>query len=363
METVITIIDRYILKSFVFYLFAGLTVFVTLFLAIDFVTATAKYDVTMFTFARYYFYFTFEILSQLVPVACLLGTLFTLGTLNKNSELVAMFSMGMSLFRISIPILTGTCVLSLGLFMLNNQFITRLVDKKNYIFFVEMKKKPQQYSTSKQQNIWYRSGQNIFNIGLLNPKEEKASGITVYTFSSGWTLQQILEANEAAVKSGLWTLKNGKVTVFFDDYAAPVSEKFTERTLAVGEDVIDIKSNAKASTVMAVGELRRYITRNKEAGLNTVPFEVDYYAKFSYMFTSLVMVLLGVAFSIGSSPRAGGVLVNLQKCLLVTIGYWGVYSSSITLGKHGAFPPLIAAWGPNIVMIAIAVFLIWRQKK
>lgn len=359
----ITIIDRYILKSFVFYLFAGLTVFVTLFMAIDFVTATAKYDVSMAIFAQYYVYYTFEILFQLVPVACLLGTLFTLGTLNKNSELVAMFSMGMSLFRVSVPIITGTAVLSLALFLFSNQFITRLVDKKNYIFYVEMKKKPHMYSTSKQENIWYRSGQNIFNINLLNSKEEKASGITVYTFSSGWTLQQILEAKEAEVKTGLWTLRDGKVTVFFDDYAAPVSEKFTDRTLAVGEDVIDIKSTAKASSVMAVGELRRYISRNKEAGLNTVAFEVDYYAKFSYMFTSLVMVLLGVAFSIGSSPRAGGVLVNLQKCLLVTICYWGVYSSSLTLGKHGAMPPLIAAWGPNVLMILIATFLIWRQKK
>lgn len=363
MESVMTIIDRYILKSFILYLFAGLTVFVTLFMAIDFVTATSKYDVGLIIFAKYYLYYTFEILSQLMPVACLLGTLFTLGTLNKNSELVAMFSMGMSLFRVSVPILTGTCVLSLALFLFQNQFITRLVDKKNYIFYVEMKKKPHMYSTSKQENIWYRSGQNIFNINLLNSKEEKASGVTVYTFSNAWTLQQILEAGEATVKTGLWTLKNGKITVFFDDFSAPVSERFVERTLAVGEDVIDIKSTSKASSVMAVGELRRYISRNKEAGLNTTPFEVDYYAKFSYMFTSLVMVLLGVAFSIGSSPRAGGVLVNLQKCLLVTVGYWGVYSSSLTLGKFGGIPPMLAAWGPNVIMIALASFLIWRQKK
>ena len=94
---------------------------------------------------------------------------------------------------------------------------------------------------------------------------------------------------------------DGKVTVFFDDYSAPVAERFESRTLTCGEDVIDIKSSSKASSMMAVGELRRYIARNKEAGLNTVPFEVDYYAKFSFTFTSLVMVLLGVAFSIGAS--------------------------------------------------------------
>ncbi|MCB9073387.1 MAG: LPS export ABC transporter permease LptG [Bdellovibrionaceae bacterium] len=351
------------MKSFIFYLIAGLIVFVTLFLTIDFITATSKYGVGLVIFAKYYTYYTFEILSQLAPVACLLSTLFTLGTLNKNSELVAMFSMGMSLFRVSLPVIIGTVLFSIGLFVFSNQFITQLVDKKNYIFYVEMKKKPHMYSTSKQENIWYRSGQNIFNINLLNAKEERATGITVYTFSSGWTLQQILAAKEAEVKTGLWTLKEGRVTVFFDSFATPVTEEFKERTLAVGEDVIDIRSSSRASSSMSVGELRRYISRNKEAGLNTTPFEVDYYAKYSFAFTSLVMVLLGVSFSIGSSPRSGGILMNLQKCILVTIGYWVVYSSGLTLGKYGAIPPFLAAWGPNILMSFLAVFLIWRQKK
>ena len=78
------------------------------------------------------------------------------------------------------------------------------------------------------------------------------------------------------------------------------SEKSSETERLVdlwGEDVIDIKTSSKASAQMGVRELRRYIQRNKEAGLNTVPFEVDYYSKFSYVFTTMVMVLLGLAFS------------------------------------------------------------------
>jgi lipopolysaccharide export system permease protein len=114
---------------------------------------------------------------------------------------------------------------------------------------------------------------------------------------------------------------------------------------------------------MGVRELRRYIERNKEAGLNTVPFEVDYYSKFSYVFTTLVMVLLGVSFATSSSNRSGGVLLNLQKCVLLTLIYWGVYNSGLTLGRHGTIPPVIAAWAPNLLMIMLASFIIWRQKR
>jgi lipopolysaccharide export system permease protein len=360
---VISLIDRYIAKSFIFYFFAGLSIFVTLFVAIDFLTSTARFSVDLGVFAEYYAFYSFEMLFQLIPVACLLATLFTIGTLHKNSELVAMFSMGLSLVRVALPILVIVSGLSLVSFIASNELMTKAVDKRNFIYYTIMKKKPWQYSNSKQENIWYRSGQNIFNINLLNAKEAKAFEVTLYTFSSDWMLQQILIAKEALLNEGQWTLKNGSVTVFFDEESAPITDTFTSKNLEVGENVIDIKTSSKASAQMGVRELRRYIERNKEAGLNTVPFEVDYYSKFSYVFTTMVMVLLGLSFATSGSNRSGGVLLNLQKCVLLTLIYWGIYNSGLTLGRHGTIPPVIAAWAPNLLMIMLASLIIWRQKR
>lgn len=356
-------LDRYISKSFLFYFAAGLSVFVTLFIAIDFLTGTSRFGSDLSIYIDFYTYYSFEVLFQLVPVACLMATLFTLGSLHKNSEMVAMFSLGMSLFRIALPVLVIVCIISLFSFVATNELMTKAVDKRNYIYYTHMKKKPWQYSQSKQENIWYRSGQNIFNINLLNAKEGKAFHVTLYTFSSEWLLQQILVAKEVLLGDGRWTLKDGSVTVFFDEESAPMTEKFETKNLEVGEQVIDIKMSSTASAQMGVRELRRYIERNKEAGLNTVPFEVEYYSKFSYVFTTLVMVLLGIAFSTSGSNRSGGVLMNLQKCVVLTLVYWGVYNSGLTLGRYGALPPIVAAWGPNLLSMALASLLIWRQKR
>lgn len=358
----ITLIDRYIARHFLFYFLAGLMVFVTLFLTIDFITSTSKYSVDLAVFGRYYFYFAFEIIYQLIPVACLMATVFTISSLNKNSELVVMFSLGLSLLRVSLPIITLVTLSSLGVFFLSNEFMTTVIDKKNQIFYSDMKKKPWMYATSKQENIWYRSGQNIFSINLLNAKEEKAFGVTAYTFSLDWRLQQILEAKEAQIKDGQWALERGHITVFYDEASAPITEPFDQRTLTLGEDVIDIKTSSKASSSMGVRELKKYIERNKEAGLNTTAFEVDYHAKYSFVFTAIVMVLIGIPFSI-SNNRTGGVLVNLQICLLLTLVYWAIYSSGLTLGRYGVISPMLAAWGPNMMMILFGYFLIWRQKK
>ena len=356
------IIDRYIGKTFLYYFLVTLLVFVTLFLVVDFMVTTSKYGVGLTTYLKYYTYFGFEITYQLFPVACLMSTVFTLAGLNKNSELVALFSLGWSLFRVSAPILFLVILISGAGFFASNQFMTKITDRKNYTYYVEMRDKPWLYTTSKQERIWYRSGPNIFYINLLNAKEAKAFDVTVYTFSPDWRLQQILTATEATIQNGQWRLKNGSITVFLEDQSPPIKDLFQERVLVLGEDMIDIKTTSKASATMGVGELHRYIQRNKEAGLNTVPFEVDYYAKFGFAFTALVMVLLGIPFSV-SSNRGGGMLANLQICILLTMIYWGFYSSGLTIGRHGALPPVIAAWGPNLIMAVFGGILIRRLKK
>lgn len=357
-----TIIDRYIGKTFIYYFFVTLLVFVTLFLVVDFMVTTSKYGAGLNTYLKYYVYFGFEITYQLFPVACLMSTVFTLSALNKNSELVALFSLGWSLLRVCTPILVLVALISSFAFLATDQFMTKIMDKKNYTYYVEMRDKPWLYTTSKQEKIWYRSGPNIFYINLLNAKEAKAFDVTVYTFSPDWRLQQILSAAEVRIQNGQWRLINGTITVFLDSQSAPVKDVFDERVLVLGEDMIDIKTTSKASATMSVRELRRYIERNKEAGLNTTPFEVDYYAKFGFALTAFVMVLLGIPFSI-SSNRGGGVLVNLQICILLTLVYWGFYSSGLTIGRFGGLPPIIAAWGPNFIMASFGGFLIRQQKK
>lgn len=358
----LTIIDRYIGKTFIYYFFVTLLVFVTLFLVVDFMVTTSQYGADLNTYLKYYLYFSFEITYQLFPVACLMSTVFTLSSLNKNSELVALYSFGWSLIRICTPILVLVALFSSLGFFATNEYMTKIMDKKNYVYYVKMRDKPWQYSTSKQEKIWYRSGSNIFYINLLNAKEAKAFDVTVYTFSPDWRLQQILAAEEATIQNGQWRLINGALTVFLDSQSPPNKDVFKERVLMLGEDMIDIKTTSKASATMGVRELRRYIQRNKEAGLNTTPFEVDYYAKYGFAFTAFVMALLGIPFSI-SNNRSGGVLVNLQICIFLTLVYWGFYSSGLTLGRYGVLPPIIAAWGPNLLMAAFAGFLIRRHKK
>jgi len=360
------IIDRYIARLFLGYFIGGLLVFVTLYLAMNFMTFTfggAGAEADMPALFRYYGYLAPEIIYQMIPVACLMATLFTLSTLQRSNELVALLSMGTSLFRICVPILSIVIFISLTTFWLSDRVLPRLAQKKNYVLFVEIRKKPGLYSTVKTNKIWYRTENVLFNIKTLNADQAKAQGLTLYYFDSNWDLIQLITAQDVDMKEGKWDLKKGTVTLFTKESSFPLTRTFVDKEVSMNEDVSDLKSSSDSSAVMSLGELGKFIRRNKEAGLDTVRYEVDYHSKFGFAFAAFVMSVMGIPFSVSRKPRSGGFFVNVGLCLLLAFLYWSLYSSSLTLGSHGQLPPLLAAWAPNLLILLVSFVFFLRLKK
>ncbi len=317
----------------------------------------------MATLLAYYGYLAPEIIYQMIPVACLMATLFTLSTLQRSNELVALLSMGLSLFRICIPILGIVIFISFTTFWLSDRVLPRLAQKKNYILYVEIRKKPGLYSTVKTNKIWYRNENVLFNIKTLNADEAKAQGLTLYYFDANWDLIQLITAQDVVMKAGTWELRKGTVTLFTKESSFPLTKSFVTKDVSMNEDVGDLKSSANSSSVMSLGELRKFIKRNKDAGLDTVRYEVDYQSKFGFAFAAFVMSVMGIPFSVSRKPRSGGFFMNVGVCLLLAFVYWSLYSSALTLGSHGQLPPILAAWTPNLLILLVSFVFFLRLKK
>lgn len=356
-------IDRYITGLFWGYFIGGLLVFVTIFLAVDAMSLLVQYkDVAASSLLKYYGYSTPEIVYRMMPVACLLATVFTISTLNRSNELVALFSVGMSLLRITLPILISVTVISVGVLFLSDRILPNFSREKVTVLDGEIKKKKTLSSTVKNERIWYRSKDNIFNIKTLNEQTHKAQGLTLYYFNSKWQLIQMITAKEVDLLGENWKLTDGSVTLFAEDSSFPLTSTFKEKTVVMGEDATDLSSMGSPSDVLSLSELSTYIKKNKEAGLDTVRYEVSYHSKYGFAFAALVMSLLGIPFSVGKA-RSGGIMVNVGICLGLVFVYWIFYSSALTLGNHGQLPPIIAAWLPNFVVGALAAHFIVKSKK
>lgn len=313
-----------------------------------------RFEVSLSTLARYYGVYCFQIIYQFIPVAAMVGVVFTLSTLNRSRELTALFSLGMGLFRVLLPIFIWVAFFAGVTFFLGDRVIPVTKQKRDYIYYTDMKKKPGLFSTVKTDKIWYKSDNIIFNIKLLNPELRKAFGVTFYYFSPDWKFQQVITSKEALIKPGGWDLKDGTITLFVEDLSTPLVKNFTEKSIPMTEELSDIQTTSSASDFLSFKELGRYIRKNKEAGLNMTSFEVDYLNKISFPFTTFVMAFIGVPYVI-THQRSGGAAKNIGLILLLTFGFWIIYSSAMSLGRHGQIPPLVATWGPNLIVLVLTL--------
>lgn len=356
-------IDRYTSWLFWGYFIGGLLVFLTLFTAVDAMSTMVTYKgVAPSALLNYYLYSFPEIIQKLLPVACLMGTILTLSSLNKANELVALFASGMSLIRVTFPILIWVVLISIVGYWSADKILPKAMKEKNYILYYDLKKEPHRFSTIKTDKIWYRSKNSIFNIKTLNAKGDGAQGLTMYFFSEQWDLVQMITAREVKIQGSQWVLEGGTVTIFSRDSSFPLTSQFKTKNIVMAEDSKDLQSAGQTADMMSQKELDYFIKRNKDAGLDTVAYEVDYHSKFSFAFAGLVMCLLGIPFSVGRA-RSGGTMLNVGICLALVFGYYVFYSSGITLGQHGTLPPIMAAWTPNIVMAGLALVLLKRLKR
>ncbi len=356
-------IDRYTVTLFWGYFIGGLLVFLTLFVAVDAMSTMAEFKgVSGSSLLRYYGYYLPEIFVRLLPVACLLGLILTLSSMNKANELVALFASGMSLVRIVTPILICVLFVSALGYWVSDRWLPEAMKSKNYVYYYELRKEPHRFSTIKTDKIWYRSKNAIFNIQTLNAKGDIAQGLTMYFFDDKWDLIQMLTAAKVQIKEANWSLADGAVTVFSKETSFPLTTQFQNKNIVMAEDSRDLQSAGATAEMMTQGELRHFIEKNKAAGLDTVAYEVDYHSKISFALAGLVMCLLGLPFSVGKA-RSGGTMLNIGICLGLVFAYYVFYSSGLTLGNQGAIKPIIAAWIPNIAMSGLALVLLKRLKR
>ncbi len=310
----------------------------------------------------YSFYDLPKMMVMVAPPAALVATVLTFSTLSKTNELVACYSIGISLnqmISVVFPIVFVMCCLSL---VMQDRILPSFYEKKNLFYWREIKKQQDFFLDVKQDKIWYRSDNLIYHLRTFDPKLEKIVGIGVYVFSDKFDLTEFLEADTASYSGGQWELTQGKATHFDEKSGFPVTETFGKRTLKIKESPKDFQMIEKEVDRLRIKDLIRFINTNKKSGIDSKLFETKLQSRFSLSFIPLIMCLLAVPFSV-SRAREGRLGKDLLIAFTITFFYWLGFSISLSLGQNGTISPVLAAWSPSIIFGLLALYLLQRMRK
>jgi lipopolysaccharide export system permease protein len=358
----VSILDRYIAAEFWKGLLAAMVTFLVLYLGGDTMRQGLREQVPPQYLFQYTLYQIPEVLVLLLPAACLMGTLICLSGLARRNELTAMFASGISLARIAFVLICMVFMLCCASFVVTDRIVPPLTKLRAHFYRTVIQNKPDLETAIRQSKIWYRSKNLIYNLRNFDVKQNKIEGLSIYTFDNQFSLLQQVEAKEANYVNGKWVLSDGLITVFDGNPIYPLTKHFDTQSIILSEKPDDFKEIDKEVETLRLKTLWHFISRNKEAGIDTHGYEVSFWSKISMSFVPLIMALLGIPFAT-QHHRSSSLARDVSVCFLIIILYWLFFSTALSMGKSGWMAPLTAAWLPNFVFLCLGLFLILRGKK
>ena len=200
-----TIVDKYLAREILKSLVVVLAVVVGLYIIVEFFNKADNFMEAGLPISRLLRYLQLklpQIITQITPVGILLAILIAFGLMNKNNEIIALKSGGVSVYYLLRPVLTIAVFLSISLFCLSEIIVPITISKANKIWLMEVKNKPTM--TSKQKNIWIKGHRAIYFIQYFNPQNNSISGVILNFFDNEFKLARRVDANRALYIKGKW---------------------------------------------------------------------------------------------------------------------------------------------------------------
>ena len=357
------IIDRYIMRKyvtifgFVFVSMVSVYAIVNFFERIDSVYENNKPLSLLFSFIWYKIP---ESVQYIFPVTVLTATLLSFGLLAKFNEITAIKACGISLYRILIPVLVLSGIVSVCSFYVQENILP-FSNKRAEQVWNEIQNLPaRSYGHLDRRWVLSRSKDRIYYYRYFDQNASAFSQISIFEIEpESWSLEKRIfsekgrlgERNLALSEAWTWEFIGSRLVGF---------DKTDNAVLSQVEDRGYFIKDWKEPDQMSYRELRDYIGQIEEKGFETLKFEVDLNFKLTFPLAGFVMALLGIPFAFTMGKR--GTLVGIGLSMGIAMVYWGAIAVFRSLGYVNYLDPFLAAWGPTLIFGAVGLYLISTLK-
>jgi LPS export ABC transporter permease LptG len=359
------ILDVYIIQGWVFYFFILLVTFTGIYIIFDFFQLLGdmvRNHASAGVVFDYYRFLLPQVIYLMLPLSILVATLVNFGLLTKSNQITAIKAAGVSLYRISVPVLLVAIVLSVGMFFLSDDFLPETNQQQDALRNQIKGKPPQTFYRPERQWIFGQSDR-IYNYRFFDPDKNVFAELACFEFDpQSFRLTRRIYAARAFWEPPIhgWVLENGWVRDLegdrVDQYMPFAVATFIEMT----EQPAYFKKEVRPSEQMSALELRRYISDLSQSGFDVVRLSVQFYRKFSYPLIAFVVTLIGIPFSFTTGRK--GALSGVALSIGIAILYWSISSLFEAMGNLSQLPPLVAAWSPDVLFGLAGSYLLLRVR-
>jgi len=356
------ILDRYLMREFLAFLGIGLAVAAALYVIVDLGETLNRFLRVKPPILYIFEHFLYRLPAALhegLPVIMLVATIFVFLSLSRFHELTAMKAAGISLYRVSAPILLMGLSVAVSAMLFQELFLPRLNELGEEVDRVKIRGQLPRHLQSRQR-LWLRSSDSRFyRIELLSPQTSDLYGVTILEMDRSFRLLTRLDARQAHWTEAGWELREGDFREI-EAGGTVQTVPFTLTALELTEDIEEFTRIHKDFEAMSYWELRDYVARLEAAGFQAKKYLVALYSKLSFPLVNLVMVLVAIPFAL-QSPR-GGRLFGVGLAIAIMAGYLVVHYVALAFARADLLPPFVAAWTANVIFFGLGTSLFLRAR-
>lgn len=276
-----------------------------------------------------------------MPISLLFSIAYTLGTYYTNNELISVFGSGISLRRLTMPFLVGGALLSVASFAFEETVVIPTYKAK----MNRQRQVLRQNSNYSRNNaaIISDGGQLVYYSDYYNDSRKQLTGVIILERDKEGRLKRRMDAQSAVWKESYWLLRNVRL-YYWESSADTMTERFYDELSLpkLNEPPETFQDKKRDWDQMTLAETSRWIEKMKKSGLPFREIQTDYYKRFSFAMTPLVVAL--IASALAGRFEKNILLMSLLVSLVVSVVYYVVQMVSILMAKLGYLPPLAGAW-------------------
>lgn len=354
-----TILDRYFAKAVLLHTLMVLAVLLALMTLVTFISQQDDIGQGSFGVSGAFLVTLLQLPQQayqMLPIAALIGAIIGLGGLARDSELTVVRAAGVSVARIAVSAAMAGLVVAAMLWVIGEYFAP---PADQYARQYKIFSRYSQVEFTGSRSAWVRQGPYFINV-RRQAAENLYGGVYVYELDAERRLVMVGRAETASQDAtGRWVLNNYSETRLGED---------ATKARVVPRLVTDQKFNADflgmavtSPESMPLGDLYAYKAHLKANNLDSSVWEIAFWSRISRLVAAIAVCIFAVPFAFGPLRSAGA---GARTIMGIMVGVLFVLLTQ-TLENSGqvyGLNPLLVAWGPTALLLAIATVAIWRTR-
>lgn len=356
------LISRYVSRSFLASFGGTLLCLFSILILFDFAElqrrAGAK-EISLSDKFTMVFLHTPHFLEQILPFLVFVAALFIFWRMNRANELLIFRSIGISLWRLILPIsLTALMIgfTDLAVFNPLSSAMQKRYEKLEKSYLSKNKEDVKVTSTG----IWLSekmgTHQAIYRVDKIDLKTLTLLNLNIIIRSSENEFIERIDAKTAQIQANQLVLREGWETPF-----GKSSQPFMEKTIKTSFTKNIIERMKVSRAAFSFWELPSYIALLESSGLHNLKYKMYWHAMLANAFWLGAMILLAAAFSC-RPYRQGKTVLFLLTGLIVGFFLYFFKDVMFALGATGGLPPAIAAWLPPLLTFMVGAVLVFSQE-